>query len=125
MPSAQPKTPLSKIGNGPRISNVAEKLSEVFSVEQVFAEPLQLKGLTLVPVARISGGGGGGADGSGLGGRAKPLGALLVRDGEVTWLPTPDVNRIVLAVSGVMALMLVLSIFKRRKITRSNESGQA
>lgn len=125
MPSAEPKTPLPKIGKVPRISNVAEKLSEVFSVEQVFAEPLQLKGITLVPVARISGGGAGGADGSGLGGRAKPVGALLIRDGEATWRPTPDVNRIVLVVSGVMALMLVLRTFKRRKITRSNDPGQA
>jgi uncharacterized spore protein YtfJ len=73
----------------------------------------------LVEVAAIvfgGGGGGGGGDNEGNGGggtgfglRARPVGAFVVRDGEVRWEPALDVTR--LAILGqVVAIVAILSL---------------
>src|SRR5215470_11853028 len=75
----------------------------------VFGEPVSKDGMTILPVARISGGGGGGggtgqqtdgkeADGSGggFGLMARPVGVYVLKDGKVTWSPAVDATKIVL-----------------------------
>jgi len=78
---------------------------EALSARRVFGEAYELDGVTVIPVARVSGGAGGGGGegtdegetGSGFGGgfglNARPVGVYEVRDGSATWKPAIDVNR--------------------------------
>ena len=84
--------------------NVDELLSgarDSMSVRKVFGEPIEEDGLTVIPVAKVAGGGGGGGDtegngGGGFGLAAKPAGVYVIKDGEVSWKPSVDPDRIML-----------------------------
>lgn len=104
--------------------NVEELLSgarDAISVRRVFGEPIEHDGVLVVPAAAVSGGGGGGGDsedngGGGFGLRARPVGAYVIRDGEVTWKPVIDPSRLTIGwqiVAGITALAL-WSFAKRR-----------
>jgi uncharacterized spore protein YtfJ len=95
--------------------NVDELLSgarDAISVRRVFGEPIEQGDAVVVPVASVGGGGGGGGDnedngGGGFGLRARPVGAYVIKDGEVTWKPAVDPGRIMLGwqiVAGIWAL---------------------
>lgn len=96
--------------------NVDELLSEArdaITVKKVFGEPIEQEGVTVIPVAKVGGGGGGGGDtegngGGGFGLAAKPVGAYVIKDGEVRWKPAVDPNRIVLGWQLVTALALLV-----------------
>ena len=82
------------------VDEMMEGVRDAISVKRVFGDPLEAEGVTIVPAARVGGGGGGGGDsehngggGFGLGGR--PVGAYVIRDGQVTWRPAVDVNRVI------------------------------
>jgi uncharacterized spore protein YtfJ len=85
------------------VPNVDELLAgarDAVSVKRVFGDPIETEGVTIIPAAKVGGGGGGGGDnedngGGGFGIGAKPVGAYVIKDGEVTWRPAVDVNRIV------------------------------
>ena len=104
---------------------------EKAAVGRVFGTPIAQDGLTVIPVARISGGGGGGAGnapadgeestvaggtGGGVGVMAKPMGVFVVRDGDVRWRPAVDINKIVLGgqIVAVVALLTIRTIVKAR-----------
>lgn len=89
----------------------------------VFGAPVSHDGMTILPVARITGGGGGGrgddsngADGSGggLGLSARPVGVYVIGDGKVTWSPAVDVTRVILGgqLVGIVALLTLRTLFK-------------
>jgi uncharacterized spore protein YtfJ len=92
----------------------------------VFGEPYEKDGATIIPAARIQGGAGGGSgedpqgqgkgSGSGFGITARPVGAFIIRDGQVSWRPAVDVTRIVLGgqMVAVVALLTVRTILKAR-----------
>jgi uncharacterized spore protein YtfJ len=95
------------------------------SVGRVFGEPYERDGVTVIPAARVHGGGGGGGgrdehaqegEGGGFALIARPAGAYVIRDGEVTWQPAVDVNRIVtVAVLGwVTATWLIVRAVRGR-----------
>lgn len=110
------------------------------AVDKVFGNPITQDGLTVIPVALISGGGGGGGgagqdggekpsggpgggaammgkgSGGGVGMKAKPLGVFVVRDRNVRWRPAVDINKIVLGgqIVAVMALMTIRTIARLR-----------
>jgi uncharacterized spore protein YtfJ len=97
--------------------NVDELLSgarDAMSARRVFGDPIEQDGVTVVPVAAVSGGGGGGGDaehngGGGFGLRARPVGAYVIKDGEVVWKPVIDASRLTLGwqiVAGIAALAL-------------------
>ena len=82
------------------VDEMMEGVRDAISVKRVFGDPIEAEGVTIVPAARVGGGGGGGGDsehngggGFGLGGR--PVGAYVIRDGQVTWRPAVDVNRVI------------------------------
>jgi uncharacterized spore protein YtfJ len=85
---------------------------ERMGARQVFGEPVEADGVIVVPAAAVRGGGGGGGDserngGGGFGLAARPVGAYVIRDGGVEWVPATDPLRTVLgwqAVAGVVAL---------------------
>lgn len=97
-------------------------------VTTVFGEPISHGGVTVVPVARISGGGGGGGaaphgpaepegSGGGVGFTIRPVGAYVIRDGTVHWRPALDINKIILGgqVVAITALLTARALLRRRR----------
>ena len=96
---------------------------EALSVRQVFGEPVERDGVTVIPAATVIGGGGGGGGqpsesgdgepengvGFGFGGLMWPAGAFEIRDGRVTWRPAIDLTRVLL-----MVLALVIAVVRAR-----------
>lgn len=99
---------------------------EALSVRRAFGEPYEKNGVTVIPAARVSGGGGGGSGeapegegsgtGTGFGLSAKPFGVFVIADGDVTWRPAVDVNRVILGgqLVAIAGLLLLRSIVKAR-----------
>jgi uncharacterized spore protein YtfJ len=113
-------------------ANVMETIREVIdnaSAGRVFGTPISHDGLTVLPVAKVSGGGGGGSGGGpapegrenggtggGLGVSAKPLGVFVIKDGAVAWRPAIDVNKVILGgqIVAVVALLTIRALVKAR-----------
>lgn len=106
------------------------ELVESATAGKVFGAPITQDGLTVLPVAKVSGGGGGGnagrdeagdpqagGVGGGLGLSAKPLGVFVIQDGRVGWRPAIDINKVILGgqVVAVTALLVVRALIKRRR----------
>jgi uncharacterized spore protein YtfJ len=99
---------------------------DALTVKRVFGEPYEKDGVTIIPAARVQGGAGGGSgedpqgqstgSGSGFGMTARPVGAFIIRDGELSWRPAVDVNRIVLGgqVVAIVALLTVRAFIRAR-----------
>jgi uncharacterized spore protein YtfJ len=109
-----------------QVQEVIAQARDALTVKRVFGEPYEKDGVTVIPAARVQGGAGGGAGedpqgqskgtGGGFGMTARPVGAFVVRDGDLSWRPAVDVNRIVLGgqVVAVVALLTVRAIVKAR-----------
>ena len=83
--------------------SITERIQEDFRARIVYHEPIEQDGITLVPAARVLGGGGGGSDGhegegGGFGLSATPSGAWVIQGGRARWKPAIDV--LVLAAGG-------------------------
>ena len=87
---------------------------------KVFGAPIERDGMTVLPVAKVRGGGGAGSGsaasgerageqggGAGVGVMAKPLGVFVIRNGKVSWQPALDLNRVILGGQVVLALALL------------------
>ena len=108
------------------VQDVIAQARDTLTVKRVFGEPYEKDGVTVIPAARVQGGAGGGSgedpqgqgkgSGSGFGMTARPVGAFIIRDGELSWRPAVDVNRIVLGgqVVAIVALLTVRAIIKAR-----------
>jgi uncharacterized spore protein YtfJ len=112
------------MAEGPRL---VDRLAEAATVRRAFGEPTVQDGTIVLPVARVTGGGGGGeggrsgtnaeqGSGGGYGLRVTPSGVFVIRDGEVTWEPAFDLNRVVLGaqVVAVVALLTFRSVRRHR-----------
>ncbi len=98
---------LSELLNGAR---------DALSAKRVFGDPYEKDGVTIITVAKVSGGGGGGSGGDVSGGQgmgggfgmsAAPVGAYVIKDGKVSWMPAVDVNRVILGGQLVAIFMLL------------------
>lgn len=87
------------------IEDLLNRARDTFTARLVYAEPHERDGVTVIPAARVYGGGGGGTgsdhtgrrgEGGGLGLVARPVGAFVIRGEEVHWVPAVDVNRLIL-----------------------------
>lgn len=98
---------------------------DAMTVKRVFGDPIEKDGLTLIPAARIRGGGGGGGDNAGNGGggfgiTARPVGAYVIRNGEVRWEPAIDATRLgtmgmLTAIIGLLVIRSVVkAVFRKR-----------
>ena len=104
---------------------------EALSARQVFGEPVNRDGVTVIPAATVIGGGGGGGGegvqqpsnddgeaepergsgaGAGFGGMMWPAGAFEIRDDRVTWRPAIDVTRVL-----VLVLVLAIAVVRARR----------
>ena len=102
--------------------NFDEMLSsarDAMTVKRVYGDPLEKDGITIIPAASVRGGGGGGGDSEGNGGggfgiTARPVGAYVIRNGEVSWEPALDVTRTAMMgmLTGIVALLVMRSIAK-------------
>ncbi len=108
------------------VQEVLAQARDSMTVKRVYGEPYEKDGVTIIPAARVQGGAGagGGEDpqgqgrgsGSGFGVNARPVGAFIIRGGELSWRPAVDVNRIILGgqVVAVVALLTIRAIIKAR-----------
>jgi uncharacterized spore protein YtfJ len=99
----------------------ASNALEGMHVKRVFGDPIERDGALFIPAAKIRGGGGGGGDtegngGAGFGLTAKPAGMYVIRDGEATWQPALDLNRVILGgqIVAIVGLLVLRAILKRR-----------
>jgi uncharacterized spore protein YtfJ len=112
------------------VQEVLAQARDSMTVKRVFGEPYEKDGVTIIPAARVQGGAGagGGEDqqgqgrgsGSGFGVTARPVGAYVLREGELSWRPAVDVNRIILGGQAVaiVALLTIRAIIKARAKAR-------
>ncbi|AZQ38839.1 sporulation protein [Streptomyces cyaneochromogenes] len=113
------------------LERLADKLGGSASVTAVYGEPVTSDGITVIPVAKIAYGFGGGAgrsveggkvgDGEGGGGgvEAKPLGYIEIRDGVATYKPIRNTwGDVVLPLAALLvgaALPKALRLLRRRR----------
>lgn len=90
------------------IPEVVLEAQKAATVDRVYGAPIERNGITFIPAAAVRAGGGGGggtgsdteggAQGEGEGGGygliARPIGAFVITDGDVTWRPAVDVTRV-------------------------------
>lgn len=113
------------------VGDVITQARDTLTVKRVFGEPYEKNGVTVIPAAKVQGGAGGGdgegpegmgrGSGSGFGLNARPVGAFLVRGGDVTWRPAVDLNKIVLGaqVVAIVALLTLRAIVKARASSKA------
>jgi uncharacterized spore protein YtfJ len=103
--------------------NVEEMLTGVrdaMTVKRVYGDPIERDGILIIPGAMVGGGGGGGGDsenngGGGFGISARPVGAFVVRDGNVEFEPAVDVNRVV----GLGVLAFIVAVWSWRSVAKA------
>ncbi|MFC4585437.1 spore germination protein GerW family protein [Sphaerisporangium corydalis] len=94
-----------------------EFFEHLSGAQRVYGEPYEKDGVTIIPAVSVRAGGGFGRGddkgeypsgvGGGGGAIARPAGAYVIRDGEVTWKPALDVDRIVLGGQILVGLVLI------------------
>ena len=114
-----------------QVDDVLAQARDSITVKRVFGDPIERNGLTVIPVANVMGGAGGGSGtqvetgdpaspggtgtGAGDGVRATPAGVYVVRGDTVKWEPAVDMGRVILVgqVVAIVALLVLRSILKR------------
>ena len=94
---------------------------EAITVRRFFGEAYERNGITVIPAARVAGGGGGssapGENGDsdyisgsagGFGVKARPAGVYVIDGQNVRWRPAVDVNQIAFAFMLLVALALLV-----------------
>jgi uncharacterized spore protein YtfJ len=104
-----------------RAVDVVNEVKGAMRASEVFGTPYEKNGVTIIPAARISGGAGGGGyegeqqtGGVGFGVSSRPVGAFVIKGGEVSWQPALDLNRVILMgqVVAIAALLTARVIVK-------------
>jgi uncharacterized spore protein YtfJ len=113
-----------------KVSEVFTNAKDAITVKRVYAEPYEKDGLTVIPAAVVGGGAGGGSghdekgqegEGGGFGVSGRPAGAYVIKDGQVTWRPAVDPNRIVSA----LAMVLVAYLLSRPRMVRARAKASS
>jgi len=105
------------------IDDLLAKATSGLNAGRAFGPVIERDDCVVIPVAFVAGGGGGGdalegpegtagATGGGVGGITWPLGAFVIKDGNVRWVPAVDVTLI--ALGGLAVMRTVLKIRARR-----------
>ncbi|MET8145963.1 spore germination protein GerW family protein [Sphaerisporangium sp. NPDC005288] len=99
-----------------------EFFEHLSGAQRVYGQPYEKDGATVIPAVSVRAGGGFGQGdvgsqvrggmGGGGGAIARPVGAYVVRDGEVSWAPAVDVNRIVLGAQILAGLALIVFVLR-------------
>jgi uncharacterized spore protein YtfJ len=99
-----------------KVDELLQGARDAITVRRVYGEATEAEGVTLIPAAMVVGGGGGGGDEAGNGGggfglAARPIGAWVIRDGDVSWRPAVDLT--LLAAVGGLTLVAALRVLRR------------
>jgi uncharacterized spore protein YtfJ len=105
------------------IDELLSKATGGLNAGTAFGPIIERDDCVVIPVAFVAGGGGGGdelegpdgvagATGSGVGGITWPIGAYVIKEGNVRWMPAVDVTLI--ALGGLVVMRTVLKIRARR-----------
>jgi uncharacterized spore protein YtfJ len=83
-----------------KVDELLQGARDAIAARRAYGEPVELEGVTVVPAAIVLGGGGGGGDaddngGGGFGLMARPVGAWVIHEGEVSWRPAIDLTLLV------------------------------
>lgn len=107
------------------VQETISKARDAITVKRVYGAPYERDGVTVIPAAVVGGGagGGGGTDkegssggGSGFGLGARPVGAYVIKGGEVRWEPAIDVTQIVLrGQNAALAIAIATLLWLRRR----------
>jgi uncharacterized spore protein YtfJ len=112
-----------------KVTELLGTASDAITVKRVFAEPYEKEGLTVIAAAAVTGGAGGGSgtdprgqqgEGAGFGANARPVGAYVIKDGQLHWRPAIDSNRII-----TMVGLIVVAYLLRRPRGRRPHSLRA
>jgi uncharacterized spore protein YtfJ len=106
-------------------TDVLTKVRDAMTVRTAIGDPVIQDGVVVLPAAKIRGGAGGGvgpedAENSGAGGgfgmTTTPVGAFVIRDGNVTWRPAIDINKVILGgqIVAIVALLTIRSVVRAR-----------
>jgi uncharacterized spore protein YtfJ len=109
------------------VMDMIAQTRDTVTARRAFGDPYEQDGVTIVPVAQVSGGGGGGSgklegenprdgSGGGFGLGVVPAGVFVLKGGQVSWRPAVNVNKVILGAQtvAVVALLTLRSIFKAR-----------
>ena len=108
-------------------SDLLRQARSSMSAKRVYAKPVTSGGVTVIPAARVMGGAGGGnndgpsGEGAGFGVAARPVGAFVIKDGQVRWEPAIDATRLGLRgmlvpiVGMLVARSIVKTLAKRHR----------
>jgi uncharacterized spore protein YtfJ len=107
------------------VQEMVAKMQEAATVERVYGEPYEKDGVSVIPAARVSARGGSGAarggehSGGGFRVDAEPVGAYVVRDGEVEWQPVFDLNNVIrrgqlVGVAALLVLWVLVRVLRPR-----------
>lgn len=111
----------------PELQSLIDGVRDVITVKRVYADPYEKNGLTVIPAAAVRGGGGGGnghrgegesGSGGGLGMTARPSGAWVIKDGQVSWKSALDVNRVIL---GAQMVALAVTLVGARRVRSKHD----
>ena len=112
-----------------KVTDVLSTARDAITVKRVYADPYEKDGLTVIPAAVLGGGAGGGGghdekgqegEGGGFGVTGRPAGAFVIKDGQVSWRPVVDPNRVITMV-GLVVIAYVLS---RPRLVRARASSR-
>jgi uncharacterized spore protein YtfJ len=111
-----------------RADELLQRIGENISVRRVFGEPVERDGTTVIPVAMVCGGAGGGVDaddasGSGFGVWSRGVGVYTIRHGEVRFVPATDQTALI-ALGMLIGARLITRQLRARS-GRRRRSGQA
>ena len=106
-----------------KLDDLVSTARDAITVRRVYGEPVTVDGVTVIAAASVWGGGGGGGgrdehgqegQGGGFGLHARPVGAYVIRDDVVQWMPAIDVNRI----AGMLGAVAFTWVFSRARLAR-------
>jgi uncharacterized spore protein YtfJ len=121
------------------VKEFMKRATESAYVMRAFGPPYEQNGTLVIPVALIAGGGGAGANdvtglgadppdhpkrapwknqgsGAGFGGVVYPLGVYVLKDGNVRWLPSYDLTRVLVAGIGVLSAIVRIRSHRMAKL---------
>jgi|SRR5439155_13711477 len=107
------------------VAEVLDKARDTFTARAAVAEPIEQGGVVVVPVVKVRSGAGGGQGqegtdkegrGGGFGVTSTPVGAFVIKDGNVSWRPAVDVNKVILGgqIVAIVALLTIRAIVRAR-----------
>ena len=102
------------------VQEMVSRSQDTATVRRVYGEPQEKDGTTVISAARVSARGGSGAarggehSGGGFRADAEPVGAFVIRNGEVEWKPVFDLSGTVRRgqLVGVVALLVLLAVIR-------------